>query len=122
MTDVLDGRDIRDCVEACQGEARGREEALRVVRRGGRLEVGGRAVEGDVVALEAGDKVPADAVFVRGNDVQCDESALTGETDDLFKDASGEAGSEGNTSGDESGEEGASGKEARTSEQSERCS
>ena len=33
-------------VDACQGEARGRAEALRVVRRGGRLEVGGRAVEG----------------------------------------------------------------------------
>ena len=36
-------------VDACQGEARGRAEALRVVRRGGRLEVGGRAVEGHVV-------------------------------------------------------------------------
>ena len=35
-----------DGVEACQGEARGRAEALRVGRRGGRLEVGGRAVEG----------------------------------------------------------------------------
>ena len=48
------------------------------------------SVELKYVALEAGDKVPADAVFVRGNDVQCDESALTGETDDLFKDASGD--------------------------------
>ena len=47
-------------------------------------------VVGDVIALEAGDKVPADAVFVRGNDLQCDESALTGETDDMFKDASGD--------------------------------
>ena len=36
-------------VDACQGEARGRAEALRVGRRGGRLEVGGRAVEGHVV-------------------------------------------------------------------------
>ena len=35
-------------VDACQGEARGRAEALRVVRRGGRLEVGGRVVEGHI--------------------------------------------------------------------------
>ena len=36
---------LGDGVEAGEGEARGRAEALRVGRRGGRLEVGGRAVE-----------------------------------------------------------------------------
>ena len=42
---------------------------------------------GDVIALEAGDKVPADAVMIKGNDVQCDESSLTGESEDCPKDA-----------------------------------
>ena len=41
---------LGDGVEAGEGEARGRVEAFRVGRRGGRLEVGGRAVEVHVVA------------------------------------------------------------------------
>mmetsp|Transcript_5216 Transcript_5216/g.8033 ORF Transcript_5216/g.8033 Transcript_5216/m.8033 type:complete len:1046 (-) Transcript_5216:76-3213(-) len=38
-------------------------------------------VVGDVVRLNAGDKVPADGVLIDGSDVSCDESALTGESD-----------------------------------------
>lgn len=40
---------------------------------------------GDVVILETGDKVPADAVLIRGQDLKCNESSLTGEPDDVAK-------------------------------------
>ncbi|RHY33037.1 hypothetical protein DYB32_001924 [Aphanomyces invadans] len=40
---------------------------------------------GDIVVLESGDKVPADAVFLRGQDVKCNESSLTGEPDEVTK-------------------------------------
>ena len=40
---------------------------------------------GDVVELNAGDKVPADGVIINGADVSCNESALTGESDDKVK-------------------------------------
>eukprot|EP01038_Epipyxis_sp_PR26KG_P004934 gene4934-6902_t len=42
-------------------------------------------VVGDVVILNAGDKVPADGVLIDGSDVSCNESALTGESDDKKK-------------------------------------
>jgi P-type Ca2+ transporter type 2C len=45
---------------------------------------------GDVVQLNAGDKVPADGVIIEGSDVSCDESALTGESDTRPKDRYGE--------------------------------
>ena len=49
-------------------------------------------VVGDVVRLETGDKVPADCVLCRveGADVSCDESSLTGETDDVDKTVDGD--------------------------------
>jgi P-type E1-E2 ATPase len=40
---------------------------------------------GDIVLLNAGDKVPADGILVDGSDVTCDESSLTGESDDKKK-------------------------------------
>lgn len=40
---------------------------------------------GDLVQLNAGDKIPADGVIVDGSDVSCDESALTGESDNRPK-------------------------------------
>ncbi|KAF0696122.1 Aste57867_13098 [Aphanomyces stellatus] len=42
---------------------------------------------GELVTLETGDKIPADAVLVRGQDVKCNESSLTGEPDEVKKDA-----------------------------------
>jgi len=35
-------------------------------------------VVGDILLLNAGDRVPADGVLVEGSDVSCNESALTG--------------------------------------------
>ncbi|CAK4193166.1 unnamed protein product [Aphanomyces euteiches] len=40
---------------------------------------------GDIVVLESGDKIPADAVFLSGQDVKCNESSLTGEPDEVSK-------------------------------------
>lgn len=41
---------------------------------------------GDVVLLEAGDKIPADGVLTQGDDVTVNESSLTGEAEDVRKD------------------------------------
>lgn len=40
---------------------------------------------GDIVVLNAGDRVPSDGILVEGSDVTCNESALTGESDDRKK-------------------------------------
>jgi len=40
---------------------------------------------GEVIILETGDKVPADAVLINGSDLKCNESSLTGEPDDVSK-------------------------------------
>ncbi len=53
----------------------------RVLRDGREVEIDQSAiVRGDVLVLEAGDMVPADARLVLGSKVQVDESALTGES------------------------------------------
>lgn len=44
-------------------------------------------VVGDIVKLETGDRVPADCLYHRGDDVKSDESSLTGEPQELVKDA-----------------------------------
>ncbi len=40
---------------------------------------------GDVVHLESGDKIPADGVLIQGDDVFCNESSLTGESEEVGK-------------------------------------
>jgi magnesium-transporting ATPase (P-type) len=40
---------------------------------------------GDLVTLNSGDSVPADGIFIDGSHVNCDESGLTGEPDDIAK-------------------------------------
>lgn len=40
---------------------------------------------GDILYIEAGDLVPADGVFISGHNVLCDESSVTGESDQMKK-------------------------------------
>eukprot|EP00299_Pterocystis_sp_00344_P017967 c8989_g1_i2.p1 GENE.c8989_g1_i2~~c8989_g1_i2.p1 ORF type:complete len:1021 (+),score=210.29 c8989_g1_i2:44-3106(+) len=55
---------------------------FQVVRAGERLDVQSQdIVVGDVVMISAGDKIPADGLFIAGQTCSCDESALTGEPD-----------------------------------------
>ena len=56
-------------------------------------------VPGDIILLEAGDFVPADARLVESVSLKCDESALTGESSAVKKDAT-EIAQEGATIGD----------------------
>lgn len=42
-------------------------------------------VVGDVVHIETGEIVPADGIFIDGQDVRCDESGMTGESDAIRK-------------------------------------
>jgi Ca2+-transporting ATPase len=52
-----------------------------VIREGGQLRIPGReVVRGDLVHLEEGDRVPADARVLDCNDLELDESLLTGES------------------------------------------
>jgi P-type Ca2+ transporter type 2C len=52
-----------------------------VIRSGERKRIAGReVVRGDVVVLAEGDRVPADACLVDANELQTDESLLTGES------------------------------------------
>ena len=60
-----------------------------VVRDGKRRRIAGRdVVRGDFVLLSEGDRVPADARLIESNDLQADESLLTGESVPVGKRAS----------------------------------
>ncbi len=59
-----------------------------VVRNGQRIRIAGReVVRGDMLLMEEGDRVPADAVLISANDVLVDESLLTGESVSVQKTA-----------------------------------
>ena len=62
----------------------------RVLRDGRAVRVeAGELVVGDVLALEAGDQVPADARILEGAGLRADESALTGESAPVAKKGEG---------------------------------
>lgn len=61
----------------------------KVLRDGHIKEISSQTVvPGDIIILEAGDMVPADARLISGNTIKTDESALTGESVPVSKDAS----------------------------------
>ena len=52
-----------------------------VIRDGHRSRIAGReVVRGDLIMLSEGDRVPADALLIEAQDLQADESLLTGES------------------------------------------
>ncbi len=72
-----------------EGKAEGALDALRnmmvqeclVVRDGERQRIAANTlVPGDIVVLEAGDKIPADVRFIEASNLHADESSLTGES------------------------------------------
>jgi P-type Ca2+ transporter type 2C len=61
-----------------------------VIRGGKRQTIASRDVmRGDLIVLSEGDRVPADGWVARGDDLQCDESLLTGESVPVRKTAWG---------------------------------
>ncbi len=47
-------------------------------------------IVGDIVQIETGKTIPADAILIEGKDIEMDESAMTGESDKLKKHSYGE--------------------------------
>lgn len=59
---------------------------VRVIRDGKEVEIPGtQLVPGDLIVLEAGDKIPADAILLLGRDFSVNEAPLTGESLPVFK-------------------------------------
>jgi len=57
-----------------------------VIRAGATLRIAGRdVVRGDLLVLAEGDRVPADALLLRGDELLADESLLTGESAPVLK-------------------------------------
>ncbi len=57
-----------------------------VIRGGERIRIAGReVVRGDLMVIEQGDRIAADAVLIEASDLQADESLLTGESHPVGK-------------------------------------
>lgn len=75
-------------VEALKALAQTMTAEATVIRAGKQTSVpADELVPGDLVVLQSGDKVPADLRLIRARDLQIDESALTGESLPVEKDA-----------------------------------
>lgn len=62
------------------------EKGVRAIR-GTEIRIPSRDIlVGDIILVEAGDILAADGILISGNDVRVDESALTGESDDIYRD------------------------------------
>lgn len=63
------------------------DKKIKVVRNGGDAVISiFDIVVGDIAILELGDQIPADGLLLQANDMKCDESGMTGETDEIKKD------------------------------------
>jgi Ca2+-transporting ATPase len=61
---------------------------ITVLRGGQEREVASRElVPGDILVLEAGDRIPADGLVIEGHSLECDEAPLTGESLPVAKEA-----------------------------------
>jgi Ca2+-transporting ATPase len=68
-------------LRAIEALARTMTAEANVIRNGQKLRLpAAELVPGDILLLQAGDKVPADARLIRSRELQVDESALTGES------------------------------------------
>uniref|UniRef100_A0A8C2RI75 Calcium-transporting ATPase n=1 Tax=Capra hircus TaxID=9925 RepID=A0A8C2RI75_CAPHI len=62
------------------------EQKFTVIRNGQLLQVPvATLVVGDIAQVKYGDLLPADGLFIQGNDLKIDESSLTGESDQVRK-------------------------------------
>jgi Ca2+-transporting ATPase len=58
----------------------------RVIRAGSTIEIpSANLVPGDLILLEAGNRIPADVRFIETHQVKVDESTLTGESHSVEK-------------------------------------
>lgn len=74
---------------------------VKAIRSGRSVEISVHDVlVGDVLHLEPGDLVPADGILISGYTVRCDESSMTGESEQIQKVAGDEALARLHTSGD----------------------
>ena len=75
-------------MQAMQALAKAMQSEATVVRAGEKQMIwASELVPGDIVLLQSGDKVPADLRLLRSRDLQIDESALTGESVPVQKQA-----------------------------------
>lgn len=66
--------------------AKKEERMLKVIRAGIERQINVHdVVVGDIALLEPGEIIPCDGVFLSGNNVRCDESGATGESDTIKK-------------------------------------
>ncbi|RDL35880.1 uncharacterized protein BP5553_06492 [Venustampulla echinocandica] len=62
------------------------DRVVKVIRSGKSLQISVYdVVAGDVLHIEPGDLIPADGILISGNNVKCDESSITGESDQKRK-------------------------------------
>ncbi|XP_056591333.1 plasma membrane calcium-transporting ATPase 4 isoform X1 [Triplophysa dalaica] len=62
------------------------EQKFTVIRKGQVIQIPvAEIVVGDIAQIKYGDLLPADGIFIQGNDLKIDESSLTGECDQVRK-------------------------------------
>jgi calcium-translocating P-type ATPase len=75
---------------ALESESQG-DERVTVIREGNSYSINpSNLVIGDIIKLQAGDSIPADSIIISPGKVLSNESALTGEPDDLSKSIQGD--------------------------------